>query len=1070
MKHTDRSRASRLAPFAMGLFLVALILGGAAWGRVPQAKSSAGATVAYNAALGQQKRQRYPQAAQLWQKFLKDFPHDPHAADAYYHLGTCQLQINKYQEAARTLRTLTTKFPMFAELDAARFNLGMALYRHARTAQQAEQAAAWKAASRAFETLAAKHPKSKYAASALYYQGECLFHGGSPAEAVPLYRKAIAAHTADSVLSLPDAYYALSTTQQDLQQFQEAAQTYQIFLAKFSKDALAEECRLRQGICLLERKQLAEAEKLLAAAAAAPRFDLADYALYQQAVCVAAQKQPERAAELFARVPAKFPNSEYQAAARVAAGKNWYGSGKYAKAQKMLTPLLADKQPDVAAESAYWLAQTLVKLQKPAEAVPLLERTLAAHPKSRFAPHLALARIGALAVQPKRRGEAARLYIAFVRQHADSPLAPQALYRAALTELENGDYEAASKHAEQFLADKSWSQLPLAAEVIYLAGESALAQKATERAEKYYRRLIAEKPQHVRAARARVRTGCCLHLRGKYDESTTYLDQILPGLKDAALRAEAHLLIGRNRLAAKHYPQAVDACRAARQAKPSWERGDEVLLVLAAALRGAGKLAEACAELTQIPTKYPHSSFLPQALFDLGDMAYEQKKYDEAIAPLQKLVEKHPKNPLTPLGLVRLGRVYAAKKDYKEAVAVFSKCIDAAKDGAIETRYLRGLAYQRLGQHGPAVADFKACLAAAPKDAKEISDARNALAVSQSALNRHAEAAATLNALLKADPDYAAADEVYYNLGFALSEGKEEAPTSAEAAAAFRRLTERFPKSKLAADSWLRLGQFAEKSEKRWADAEKAYAAGLAVAADKRLHERLQHKLGWVRFQRKKYAEAAEVLLAQIEEHPRGELAAAGAFYAAESLRLDKKPRQAVPLFDRLAKRKKGDYLELSLYQAGRCYAQLLDWPQSGKRYAELIARFPKFKDIDEARFGLGLALRQQNKLDEAATVFRQVAAKDNVSAAAARSLFQLGAIALQRKQYDRALEQFLKVADAFRYPELQADSLYEAACCFIAQNDTPHALAELKKLIEKFPDSPRAKSAAKLIEDLKKK
>ena len=66
------------------------------------------------------------------------------------------------------------------------------------------------------------------------------------------------------------------------------------------------------------------------------------------------------------------------------------------------------------------------------------------------------------------------------------------------------------------------------------------------RAEGLFRRLLAQYPRHKHAAQARVRVGLCLYLAKKYPEAVTFLTQAGKGLRDPALAAEAHLLIGRS--------------------------------------------------------------------------------------------------------------------------------------------------------------------------------------------------------------------------------------------------------------------------------------------------------------------------------------------------------------------------------------------------------------------------------------------------------------------------------------------------------------------------------------------
>src|SRR4051812_1092520 len=89
-----------------------------------QDKLDPAATREYAVAAGLQSKQLYAQAARRWQKFIETYPQDPRLANAYHHLGACQLNDQQPAEAARTFRALIEKLPQSESLDAAHFNLG----------------------------------------------------------------------------------------------------------------------------------------------------------------------------------------------------------------------------------------------------------------------------------------------------------------------------------------------------------------------------------------------------------------------------------------------------------------------------------------------------------------------------------------------------------------------------------------------------------------------------------------------------------------------------------------------------------------------------------------------------------------------------------------------------------------------------------------------------------------------------------------------------------------------------------------------------------------------------------
>ena len=129
--------------------------------RAQPQKPEPAATREYAVAAGLESKQLYDQAAKRWQKFIAAWPKDPRLANAHHHLGVCQLNDHKPAEAASTFRTLIEKFPRFESLDAAHFNLGLALYNAGLASKKPEDL---RAAAAAFAVVPAKFAKSKHAA------------------------------------------------------------------------------------------------------------------------------------------------------------------------------------------------------------------------------------------------------------------------------------------------------------------------------------------------------------------------------------------------------------------------------------------------------------------------------------------------------------------------------------------------------------------------------------------------------------------------------------------------------------------------------------------------------------------------------------------------------------------------------------------------------------------------------------------------------------------------------------------------------------------------------------------
>ncbi|HVX15329.1 MAG TPA: tetratricopeptide repeat protein [Pirellulales bacterium] len=1029
------------------------------------AKPENAATRDYAVAVGLENKRLYPQAAARWQKFIDAYRQDSRLDRAHYHLGTCQLQAGEADKAAATYRHLLSTYANFKDRDAAQFNLAMCLYQLALKSQKADE---WKTAAEAFAQVSATYAQSKHVPAALYYQGEALTAAGQIQPAAALYEKLIAGFPQSELL--PSARLALGAAQQELGQDDQAIATFQSFLAAHAQDARANEVRLRLGAALMAVKKYAEAAAPLAQAAAAADFDLADVALLRQAQCLAEQNQVDQAVALYQSLPGKFPKSKHGGAAQVAAGKLLYTAEKYPNAQQVLTPVAATTS-DASPEASYWLAKTLVKLNQAPAALAELDKAIQAYPQSNLLPALKLGRIDVLYEMPDRRKETVALYPQFAQQHPDHELVPQAAYMAALAALSVGDFAEADRQATAFLANAKYQANPLVPEVLFVAAESlVLAGGAADpvpqvvKAEALYRQIVDRFPQNGHVAASRVRIGLCLYLEKKYDEAVAQLTQSLPLVTDPALQAEAQFLTGRAHYDAKRQQPAVAAFRESLRLKPDWPRADEVLLALAGSLQADKKADEAAGELNRLVGTLPNSVHRAHALFELGEIAAGQQKYDAAIQHFEQVLGEYAASPFAPAAAYGIGRAKFAKDDFAGAVAAMTTTNDRfpTSEVAPRARYVRGLAQQRLKQYQPAVADLEAFLASKPP-AADVPDARYAIALCQIALNEFDKAAGTLKGLLREAPSYPRSDEAYYELGFALAEAKQ----AAAAADAWRTLGTNFPKSDLAGDAWFRVGEHHE-SLKEWDPAREAYQRGRDQAKPPELQEKLQFKLGWVQYEAQQFPAAAAAFQAQIQSFPAGTLLADATYLAGESLYRQMQYGPALERFNQAIGQKAEKYLARALYRAGECAAKLTQWAASESHYQALVDQFPKFELLSDARYGLGWAQQNQEKLPQARQTYEQVT-KETDTETAAKARFMIGECDFREKKYQEAVEQFLTAALGYPYEEWQVLGYLEAARCLIELKDDAKASDLLETLIKKYPNHPKAKDAATLLASIKK-
>jgi TolA-binding protein len=333
------------------------------------------------------------------------------------------------------------------------------------------------------------------------------------------------------------------------------------------------------------------------------------------------------------------------------------------------------------------------------------------------------------------------------------------------------------------------------------------------------------------------------------------------------------------------------------------------------------------------------------------------------------------------------------------------------------------MARQQLQKFQPAIEDLQAFLSGTVA-AAERSDARYVLALCQSGANQAAQAAATLETLLKEDPHYAAADKVLYEWAWAeKSLAKEK-----EAAAVFARLAADYPRSPMAAESLF--------------------------------------NVGWCYYRLEQWEKARAAFHHQRESWPTGTLAANGTFLEAEcSFRLNQFA-EALKVYELVSKPTGKDFALLALLHGGQAAGNVKQWAKSFSLLAQAARQFPDSPHLPEVLCEQAWAQQNLGKLDEAVRLYEQVIATGN-NDMAARAQFSIGQVQAQQKQPAEAVKSFFKVVYGYSYPKWQAQAMYEAARCLETLHKTPEAIKQYRELLAEYPHSDQVPLAKQRLKEL---
>lgn len=1036
----------------------------AADGDKPAAQSSEAARKQFDGAVALHKGGAFDLAVDEWEKFLQKFPDDPLAPQAQFFAGVCYLSVKdkQFDKARDAFEKVVAKYPKFDQIDKAYFNLGLADYNLA----QAGRADLHSKAAEAFGQLIDRFPKSAQVPEALLYRGESLYAMGNKNDAVKAWGNLVSKHAGSP--ARVRGLYNLGITQQELGKQADAAASFDTFLADFPQHELASEVKMRKGDTLLDAGRFADAEKIFAAGLEQRNFPLADYATLRLGAAQAGEKKYADAAATYASLPTKYPKSSFIGAATLAAGNCYYLAGNQAEARNWLGKVLAGGG-DQAAEAAHWIARSWLKERKPAEALAAVEKALPLAEKSPRRNDLLMDQADALYDLPGRRGEAAALY-AKLAGNDKNPQSAQALYMAASAALGAGDYPGAMKHVESF--NKAFPNNALAADVLFVAAEAQLLSGNHADADNRYQELLEKFPNNADAEQWLVRRALARYLQKQYADVVSFLQPQVARLKSNDRKGEAQFLLGSSELELKHYPEAVQALKAALAAQPKGPQTDEALLALAIAQRGANDTNGARDTVARLLAEFGNSKVADRAHFRSAEWKFESGDYTGAAADYQWIINSASSSPLVPSALVGLGWSQINKSEFSKAARTFSTVLEKSPNtpAATRARYGRAAARQQLKEFAGAIEDAEAFLKADPKSA-ERSDAMYVLGLAQEGAQKFGDAAKTFESLLNADSKYSAADKALYELAWSRKSANQEEG----AADAFATLAREHADSPLAAESWFNVGEYRYHQKKDFKGAAEAYYSAVTKASKGELGEKAAHKLGWAYFQAADYSNAQKAFESELGTYPKGPLAADAAFMIGESLFKQEQYEAALAALQKAlgSKPSSPEFTALTLLHAGQAAGQVKKWDESLKLLARLVKEQPDSPHVIEATYEQGWAKQNLNQLDEAFKLYETVTDKSDAPIGA-RARFMMGEVLFTQGNHKEAIRNYFKVLYGYGdakasegYKIWQANAAYEAARCFEVLKSAEQAKKLYNELLTKYPDSDKAAAAKDRLKQL---
>ena len=1003
--------------------------------------SSRRAIAYYSEAAGFQNKGAYKLAIEQWKKLLDEFPEDPLASKGWHYMGICYTQLEEpnYAEAA-TAFTHALKDAALEVREESMINLAWCLFSQGRAAKPGspEYRQGLEQARDRLSEFLKSYSTGSYLDQAYFYLGEIEYSLGDIDKSIPYYQKLLDTPALQKSNLRPGALYALAVAHEEAKQDEKAAKRYQQFLTEYPQNTLANEVSVRLSDILLKQGKTDEAAKLLAGVVQGEAGKMSDYALLRLGYAASTQGKNEEAVEHYTELLKKFPNSKHAPTAALSLGQCLFKSGLYDQALEKFSQVLPAKDAQ-AAEAAHWMAITLQRQNKSPEALKIAQEALGWGIESPNTVNLLMDYADALYANPQELDKAREAYEKIVTEHPDDALAPRAAYNAAFAALQGGKLPEAQQWAELYLS--RYPQDPLRNDVTAIAAEVLLQQGEHAAAATAYEKLRQADPQNPAFDRWTLRLGTAHYLAGNYADAVKLLTSEAARFKSSDQQAEAGFVLGASYLYQENMAAAIEHLTASHQANATWSSADEVLLMLAEAHQRNKDNAAARKTLESLLEQYPNTRLKPQVEYKLAQLSAAMNQFDEAIERYQGVVNSPDAASYHNFATYGIVWCLMQKEDYVQALERVQPLLAQRLRDSVgaEAKLAEGVCLRKTGKEAQAIVALEEFLTTKPTGTS-LANGLYELGLAYTQQGELSKATASFQRIIQEVPDYPALDKVIYEVAW----NQQESGQVAEATQAFQQLVDKFPNSEFRAEATYMLAQQQYETQD-YSRAAETYTGVLADTQDPELREKTQYKLGWSLFQQQRYPQAAQEFAAQAQAFATGTLAVDAKFMLAECSFKQEQYEAALPAYEQArqavessANSVASEQVKSLIYLHGaQCLRELERWKECEQWLDVVMKDYPKSPYLWTAVYELGYCKQKLEQPTEALKYYGQVV-ENNHNELGARARFMMGEVYFAQRDFQRAIEDFTRVAYGFgadKAPDdiknWQAKSAYEAARCY---------------------------------------
>ncbi len=395
--------------------------------------------------------------------------------------------------------------------------------------------------------------------------------------------------------------------------------------------------------------------------------------------------------------PAQTVDDQYALAA------GYYSRGQWGEAEEAFRAVIARfPNSDQAYASHFFLGESLVQLQRYADAYAEYQAFLACLPNHRLTPR-AKFRMGECAYRMQRYAQAAGLLEYFGRTYPNHELQEFALPYLGQVRLLLQEPQLAQRVFESSL--RLYPQSTMSNQCRFGLANALQAQGDYAEALRFYQ-FIAAQPGNELAGNAYKQIGIMDFAQGYYENARSNLKEAKDRLARPEDLTETTYWLARTDMELGNFERALELYTSIAEDPADQTLGAAILFDGAVVATKINNAALATRWLSRLRKKWPESQWAQDALRMQIDTAYRDGNLDQALVWIGQFTGEYPDSKALPVILELEGRIHYQQKDFQATIGSFQKLLEKFVDineselrnQIPRWRYFVGLGYIGLGE------------------------------------------------------------------------------------------------------------------------------------------------------------------------------------------------------------------------------------------------------------------------------------------------------------------------------------------------------------------------------------